>query len=47
MIWQRGYAIPERRTLRGERGGWKGDSVRQSTVILTKQLELESPGREP
>src|SRR6266436_3625456 len=33
-IRQKGYAIPERRPIRGERRGWKGHSLRWSTVIL-------------
>jgi hypothetical protein len=35
---KKSYAIPQRRPIRGERSGWEGDSLRQSTVIFIFQV---------
>ena len=40
-IRQKGDAVPQRRPIRSERGGWKGDLLRQSTVILNR-IEFEA-----
>src|SRR5437660_1663998 len=35
---KKGDAIPQRRAIRGERRGWKGDALWQSTMIFIFQV---------